>query len=153
MRVLMLTAAAFTLVLMIGAVVPVPADAQNFRFRVSFQTDLTNYLQTDEYLDPIHTMIGIPAGPFPNPCGTPLCDPAFVGWYRDLYTVGVIDGIEVALAAFMPGSVARCGSLISAIADLAATRIQQIDPRLRGSLGAAPIIAQAAIDSGCTVGP
>lgn len=143
--------ATFATLLMVAAIAP--AEAQQFRFQVNFQTDLTNYLQATEYLDPIHTMVGIPNGPFPSVCGTPLCDPAFVGWYRDLYTVGVIDGIEVALAALKPGNIARCGDLISKIADLAATRILQIDPALRGSRGAAPIIAQAAIDSGCTVGP
>jgi hypothetical protein len=140
--------------LMVAAFAPAEAQTdQTFRFQVNFQTDLTNYLQASEYLDPIHTMVGIPNGPFPSVCGTPLCDPAFVGWYRDLYTVGVIDGIEVALAAFKPGNIARCGDNISKIADLAATRILQLDPALRGSRGAAPIIAQAAIDSGCTVGP
>jgi hypothetical protein len=152
-RVPILVATLATL-LMVAAFAPAEAQTdQTFRFQVNFQTDLKNYLQTTEFLDPIHTMVGIPNGPFPSVCGTPLCDPAFVGWYQDLYTVGVIDGIEVALAAFKPGNLARCGDLISHISDLAASRIRLIDPALRGSLGAADIIARAALDSGCTVGP
>jgi len=140
--------------LTIGAISP--AEAQNnqtFRFRISFQTDLTNYVQTDEFLDPIHTMVGIPDGPFPNPCGTPLCDPAFVGWYRDLYVVGVIDGLELALAHFMPGNVLRCGDLISAISDASANKIRAIDPRLHGSQGAALTVILTALELGCTIGP
>jgi hypothetical protein len=47
-----------------------PAEAQvtgaTFRFQINFQTDLENYLQASEYLDPIHTMVGIPNGPFPT---------------------------------------------------------------------------------------
>ena len=140
--------------LTIGALSPARAqNSQTFRFNISFQTDLTNYVQTDEFLDPIHTMVGIPAGPFPNPCGTPLCDPAFVGWYQDLYVVGVIDGLELALAHFMPGNVLRCGDLISGISDASAAKIRAIDPRLRGSQGAALIVIQTALERGCTIGP
>ena len=132
------------------------AEAQNnqtFRFRISFQTDLANYVQADEFLDPIHTMVGIPDGPFPDPCGTPLCDPAFVGWYQDLYVTGVIDGLELALAHFMPGNVLRCGDLISAISDVSANKIRAIDPRLRGSQGAALTVILTALELGCTIGP
>jgi hypothetical protein len=132
------------------------AEAQNnptFRFEISFQTDLTNYLQADEFLDPIRTMVGIPDGPFPTVCGTPLCDPVFVGWYQDLYTVGVIDGIELALSHFMPGTVLRCGDLISSISNASANKIQAVDPRLRGSQGAALTVILTALELGCTLGP
>jgi hypothetical protein len=133
-----------------------PAEAQNnqtFRFEVSFTTDLNNYVQADEYLDLIKTMVGIPDGPFPQVCGTPLCDPAFVGFYQDLYVVGVIDGLEIALAHFMPGNVLRCGDLISSISDASANKMRAIDPRLRGSQGAALTVIQTALERGCTVGP
>lgn len=145
-----------TMVMLSTAGVLSPAEAQNnqtFRFRISFQTDLSNYVQADEFLDPIHTMVGIPDGPFPNPCGTPLCDPAFVGWYRDLYVVGVIDGLELALAHFMPGNVLRCGDLIAGISDASAQKILAIDPRLRGAQGAALTVILTALERGCTIGP
>ena len=112
-----------------------------------------NYVQADEYLDLIKTMVGIPDGPFPQVCRTPLCDPAFVGFYQDLYVVGVIDGLELALAYFMPGNVLRCGDLISSISDASANKMRAIDPRLRGSQGAALTVIQTALERGCTIGP
>jgi hypothetical protein len=124
-----------------------------FRFEISFTTDLTNYVQADEYLDPIRTMVGIPDGPFPQVCGTPLCDPAFIGFYQDLFTVGVIDGINLALAHFMPGNIMRCGDLISSISDASANKIRAVDPRLRGSQGAAVTVILTALEAGCTIGP
>jgi hypothetical protein len=44
---------------------------QNYRFTVSFTSDLTNYLQADEFLNPIITMLDPDAnGEFPI-CGGP----------------------------------------------------------------------------------
>jgi hypothetical protein len=147
---------AATLVALLTAWPLGPAEAQNnqtFRFEVSFTTDLNNYVQADEYLDLIKTMVGIPDGPFPEVCGTPLCDPGFVGFYQDLYVVGVIDGLEIALAHFMPGNVLRCGDLIASISDASANKMRAVDPRLRGSQGAALTVIQTALERGCTIAP
>jgi hypothetical protein len=141
------------LVLTLAAVSMAEAQAnQTFRFTVSFQTDISNYLQTDEYLDPIRTMFQLNCPPVFGGTSSPLCDPAFTGFYRDLYSVGVIDGLEIALA-FFNKSIMRCGDKIAAISDATAAKIAAIDPRLRGSQGAAALVAQSALEAGCTIDP
>jgi hypothetical protein len=131
------------------------AEAENnqpFRFIVSFQTDINNYMQMDEYLNPTVTMLNLNCPPVFGGNSSPLCDPAFTGWYRDVYTVGVIDGIEEALK-FFQNTIMRCGDLIAGISDGAAVKINAIDPRLRGSQGAALVVLQTALEHGCTIGP
>jgi hypothetical protein len=125
---------------------------QPFRFIVSFQTDLNNYMQEDEFLNPTGTMKDLNCPPVFGGNSSPLCDPAFTGWYRDVYTVGVIDGVEEALK-FFQGTIMRCGSLISDISDGATTKILAVDPKLRGSRGAAIDVLLTAIEKGCTIEP
>ena len=134
------------------AVVSFAEATAPFRFIVSFTTDLENYLQADEFLNPTQTMNNLNCPPVFGGGSSPLCDPAFVGWYRDVYTVGVIDGLELALG-FFQNSKLICGDLISAISDGAAAKIQQIDPRLRGSQGAAIQVITTALSLGCTIQP
>ncbi len=131
------------------------AEAQNnqtFRFTVSFQTDLTNYMQADEFLDPVRTMFGLNCPPVFGGSSSPLCDTAFIGFYQDLFTVGVIDGINLAIAHFFPGMIMRCGDQISPISDATEANILATDPRLRGGQGAAGIVVQNAL-AHCTIGP
>ena len=131
------------------------AEAQNnqtFRFTVSYQTDLTNYLQADEFLDPVRTMFQLNCPPVFGGSSSPLCDPAFIGFYQDLFTVGVIDGINLAIAHFFPGQIMRCGDQISAVSDDTEADILALDPRLRGGTGAASIVVQNAL-ARCTIGP
>jgi hypothetical protein len=61
---------------------------------------------------------------------------------------GVIDGLNLALAYFLDGQILRCGDIISSISDVSANKLRGVDPRLRGSQGAALTVLLTALESG-----